>query len=92
MTTVSVQTYQVISQFLDYLWLEKGTSQNTLSAYRNDLQYFASWLVPELLLAVSTEQIQAYLQHRLNNGYNKRSLICIPSFFSLCVVVTTERG
>ncbi len=33
-----------IERFLDALWMERGLSQNTLSAYRNDLMTFAKWL------------------------------------------------
>ena len=33
-----------IQQFLDYISEEKGYSQNTLAAYRNDLSQFASFL------------------------------------------------
>lgn len=37
----------VISAFTDALWLERGLSANTLSAYRSDLSAFARWLVAE---------------------------------------------
>ena len=33
-----------LNAFLDALWLENGTSENTLSAYRSDLLKFISWL------------------------------------------------
>nr|WP_163835075.1 site-specific tyrosine recombinase XerD [Spartinivicinus ruber] len=73
MTTVSVQTEQLINQFLDHLWLENGTSQNTLTAYRSDLSGLAKWLAPKQLQIASTDQLQSYLQYRLQSGYNKRS-------------------
>ena len=34
--------YEVISQYLEYLELEKGLSQNTIDAYRRDLYDFAT--------------------------------------------------
>jgi integrase/recombinase XerD len=34
----------LIDAFLDTLWMERGLSANTLSAYRSDLQGFATWL------------------------------------------------
>ena len=34
----------LINQFLDVLWMERGVSDNTLSAYRSDLRSFAIWL------------------------------------------------
>jgi len=35
--------YEVISQYLEYLELEKGLSQNTIDAYRRDLYEFANY-------------------------------------------------
>ena len=40
----------LIEKFLDSLWLEKGLSENTLKAYRNDLEKFADWVVGMLHL------------------------------------------
>ncbi len=34
----------IISAFLDGLWMERGVSDNTLAAYRTDLMHFAKWL------------------------------------------------
>ena len=33
--------YQIIGEYLEYLELEKGLSQNTIDAYRRDLSDFA---------------------------------------------------
>ncbi len=33
-----------IDRFLDVLWMERGVSDNTLMAYRSDLQKYALWL------------------------------------------------
>jgi len=33
-----------IDRFLDVLWMERGVSDNTLTAYRSDLQKYALWL------------------------------------------------
>src|SRR5690606_18908715 len=33
-----------IDRFIDALWLEDGLAQNTLTAYRRDLEGFARWL------------------------------------------------
>jgi integrase/recombinase XerD len=35
---------ETVSLFLDALWLEDGLAQNTLAAYRRDLEGFAVWL------------------------------------------------
>lgn len=54
----------VIDQFLDALWLERGLSENTLSAYRSDLYSYAGWLesfASRDLLQSRPEDILAYL-------------------------------
>jgi integrase/recombinase XerD len=35
---------QLIDRFLDAIWMERGLSDNTLAAYRNDLYAFVVWL------------------------------------------------
>ena len=35
--------YQAISEYIEYLELEKGLAQNTIDAYRRDLEYFADY-------------------------------------------------
>jgi integrase/recombinase XerD len=35
---------ETIDRFLDALWMERGVSDNTLSAYRSDLQKYTLWL------------------------------------------------
>lgn len=64
-----------ILQFIDYLWMENGLSENTLSAYRNDLSNFAQWLSSnELKLSgVRTNDIQSFLAHRFELGQKRRS-------------------
>jgi len=34
----------IIEQFIDVIWMERGLSENTLSAYRTDLKKFSMWL------------------------------------------------
>ncbi len=52
-----------IERFLDALWMERGLSQNTLSAYRNDLITFAKWLLKgkSTLANASSAHIHGYL-------------------------------
>jgi len=54
---------QIIERFIDHLWMENGLSENTLSAYRNDLAGFALWLKEkhQSLLKVNAEVIQDFL-------------------------------
>jgi integrase/recombinase XerD len=53
---------QQLAQFLDMLWLEQGLSDNTLAAYRSDLQQYQRWLNHRSieLVAASALDITAY--------------------------------
>ncbi|MFO8023972.1 site-specific tyrosine recombinase XerD [Thiohalophilus sp.] len=66
----------LIEQFLDALWMERGLSENTLSAYRSDLSQFGHWLDQQgrgSLREVRREQIQGYLARRLEQRGSPRS-------------------
>ena len=65
-----------IERFLDGLWAERGLSDATLAAYRNDLARLAGWLVAQghhSLLAAGRGDLQAYLAARNTPGSNPRS-------------------
>nr|WP_136252568.1 site-specific tyrosine recombinase XerD [Ningiella ruwaisensis] len=63
---------QLIDDFINMLWLEKGLSDNTASAYRSDLTKFALF-VKSSLLDVSSDTVKSYLTHRLNKKLSQRS-------------------
>jgi integrase/recombinase XerD len=57
----------LIEAFIESLWLEEGLAQNTLDAYRRDLNLFAQWLSSVQvagLLVVTHTQIEAYMAYR----------------------------
>lgn len=47
---------ETIDRFLDALWMERGVSENTLSAYRSDLQKYALWLDKDKCQMVVAEE------------------------------------
>jgi len=65
----------IIERFLDALWMERGLSQNTLCAYKNDLSNFALWLYQNnsSLLEASQVSCQAFLAFRYEQGSKNRS-------------------
>ena len=77
----------LIEQFLGSLLLEKGLSDNTLSAYRYDLGSFAGWLrqTGGGLLKVKREDVLRYLAHRMERGLKARStarnLSCLRALY-----------
>lgn len=62
----------LVERFLDMLWLERGASDNTLDAYRSDLQAWRHWLSAQTsegavivpLLSASSQQIQTFCDSR----------------------------
>ena len=75
------QANNTIDEFLDALWAERGLSQNTLAAYRRDLQSFSVWLEKSkmTLLHVSNADIQGFLVHRGKKGIKASSLARLVS-------------
>lgn len=68
---MSNDDHSLIDLFLDRIWLEKGLSKNTLSAYGNDLKHFAQWLLVHHscdVLGCQRADIQGYLGYRFEQG------------------------
>lgn len=66
----------VIAGFLDALWMERGLADNTLHAYRSDLQGFAAWLQRTGgggLLGAHRAEVMAYLAERVSAGAHRRT-------------------
>ncbi len=64
-----------IERFLDALWMERGLSENTLAAYRNDLKGFALWLSGQQrsLGAAHRQDLLDYLAERVGAGVKPRT-------------------
>ena len=71
----SAADLQLIERFLDALWMERGLSANTLSAYRSDLSQVAIWLNSRgsALQSVERADLLAYLAARGQQGFSARS-------------------
>lgn len=68
---------ELIDQFIETVWLEKGLSQHTLSAYRNDLVQLDKWLVEQggsILMLASREELTGYLRYRNEQQHSPRSV------------------
>lgn len=65
-----------IDRFLDQLWMERGLSDHTLSAYRRDLRKFSGWLEQSEIgmRAAGRADIQNFLVHESKRGLKPRSL------------------
>jgi integrase/recombinase XerD len=73
---ISISEQQVIENFIDHLWMENGLSENTLSAYRNDLAGFALWLQQSNtpLKQADTSIIQSFLAFNYSAQQKRRSV------------------
>ena len=60
---LSKKSSEIIDLFLDNLWMERGLSKNTLSAYRSDLNKFLIWLESQNIeiIQAQSNNILAYL-------------------------------
>lgn len=72
---VSAADIRLVETFTDALWMERGLSANTLSAYRSDLLAFAIWLNLQhtTLTQARRDQLLAYLAVRVQQGNRPRS-------------------
>lgn len=86
--TLPAQETQILEQYLDAIWMEKGLSENTLNSYRRDLEAFALWLhdkVGKGLMSADAISVYDYLAHRHQKTYSSRStarfLSCARGFY-----------
>ncbi len=89
--TEIIRSSQVlIDSFLDAVWLESGLSENTLSAYRFDLEFFCRYLQNYKLelLKIDRENLRDFLDHRGSKGSRKtvsRNLSTLKRFYRYLV-------
>ena len=86
--TAETLEHPEIERYIDALWMEKGLSDNTLSAYRRDLRQFNDWLGKHRkssVLRTDRSELQAYLGARLEQGQSQRStarfMSCARGFY-----------
>ncbi len=82
----------IVERFADALWMERGLSRNTLSAYQSDLNHLSCWLEEQRgrkLLNARREDLFAYLVVRSSEGKKPRStarmLSCVRQFYQHAV-------
>ncbi|MEP0356074.1 MAG: site-specific tyrosine recombinase XerD [Paraglaciecola sp.] len=88
-----------IESFIEAMWLEKGLSENTLSAYRADLTKFAVYLqqssaqVSEIQLSnFAQDTLSQYLATRYDGGLSERSTSrLLSSIRSLCQYMLRQK-
>lgn len=89
----------LIDAFLEGVWLEKGLSENTLSAYRSDLNKFALFLAKQSIDEGAVELVDFpqdclnhYLATRYDGGLSERSTSrFLSSLRNLCQYMLREK-
>lgn len=70
------QDENLISRYIDQIWMERGLSKNTLESYRRDLEQLAVWLNEThrgSLVGIDASTLQSYLAWRLSKKLSSRS-------------------
>ena len=67
---------QLIEQFLDAVWSERGLSQNTLNSYRYDLLQLHRYLLPrkQSMLSAGRDHLLDFLAEKIRQAASPRSL------------------
>lgn len=88
-----------IESFIEAMWLEKGLSENTLSAYRADLTKFAEYLQQSSVQSTeiqlnnfAQDTLSNYLATRYDGGLSERSTSrFLSSMRSLCQYMLRQK-
>ena len=88
-----------LENFIEAMWLEKGLSENTLSAYRSDLTKFAHFLAQQSqrdnlvqLFDFKQDILNQYLATRYDSGLSGRSTSrFLSSLRSLCQYMLRQK-
>jgi integrase/recombinase XerD len=90
--SIKEEDHKLIESFSDALWMERGVSQNTLSAYQSDLRKVSAALRDQIgkgLLSARREDLQNYLASLSRQGIKPRSsarlLSCLRQFYQHCL-------
>ncbi|HEY5896407.1 MAG TPA: site-specific integrase, partial [Burkholderiales bacterium] len=75
----------VLDAFCDALWLEDGLSQNTICAYRADLQQLQAFLGGDLLKAEEARVFSFFASRKGRASSAARRTSSVKRFYQYCV-------
>jgi integrase/recombinase XerD len=86
----------LVDDFVEAMWLEKGLSENTLSAYRSDLTKFALFLAKQpdsqSFIDFPQDTLNHYLATRYDGGLSERSTSrFLSSLRNLCQFMLRQK-
>lgn len=88
---------QLLSEYLEYIEIEKGLSSNTVEAYRRDLTSFLDYCNHKDLNIIERSDINSFILNLRENNFNPRSVMrkiaAIRGFFKwLCANEYIEKN
>ena len=66
---------QILSEYLDYLEIEKGLAENTLEAYRRDLEYFFEYCGDIDITEIQRNRINSYVRDLHEKDFSATSIM-----------------
>ena len=66
---------EAVSQYLEFIEIEKGLSENTIKAYRQDLSAFVDYYADKSLSDISKHDLNSYIVFLRENNLNPRSVV-----------------
>ena len=89
-TVIGTKNKDVLSDFLDYLLIERGLSKNTVEAYKNDLSKYIAFLDKKKLSVEKSDQsiVRNYLSSlkSISRRSQSRSISAMRSFDKFLVI------
>ena len=81
---------ELTNEFLRYLLIDKGYSENTINSYKIDLYKFLEFNKNKNISDIDSEDLKKYIKYLKNNGLNERSISrnisCLKSFYKFLVI------
>ena len=81
---------ELIEEFLRYLLIDKGYSQNTINSYRVDLEKFINFNKNTDINNISNDDLKKYIKYLKNEKLNEKSISrnisCLKSFYKFLVI------
>lgn len=80
----------LIEQFLRYLLIDKGYSNNTIESYKRDLLKFLEYNKNKDIKEISNKQLKEYIKYLNENELNEKSISrnisCLKSFYKFLII------
>ena len=81
---------ELIEEFLRYLLIDKGYSENTIDSYRRDLMKFLEFNKNKNINNITNSDLKEYFKHlkkeNLNDKSISRNVSCLKSFYKFLII------